>query len=130
MIPTTDPLGLTAFRTEVAQFLTDDLPEDVGVLVDIPDSIAPPLVYVTWSTPWLVATTWCQYTANLQLIIVTQRLEPGGQFGVLESIMGDVVECIRRHRLTMRDATSPYPILLAGVNYLAASVNIIHELGE
>ncbi len=130
MIPNEDVLGLSAFRTEVAKALADGLSTDVGVLDSIPDSITPPVVYVTWSTPWMVPTTWCQYTANLQLIVVTQRLEPGGQFAVLESIIGDVLMILKAHRYTLRDVTSPYPILLAGVNYLAASVNVIHELGD
>jgi hypothetical protein len=130
MIPTTDVLGLTAFREEMAQVLRDGLDTDVGVLDSVPDAIAPPVIYVTWSTPWMVPTTWCEYTANLQLIVVTQRLEPGAQYGVLESIIGDVVTLLKSKRYTLRDVTSPYPIVLGGVNYLAASVNVIHELGD
>jgi hypothetical protein len=126
----TDTLGLTTFREYVAQLLRDNLPDEYGVLDSIPDSIAPPAVYVTWSTPWMVPTTFCEYVANLQLILVAQRIEPGGQYGTLESMLGDVVTILKGNGLALRDVTSPYPIILGGNNYLAASVNVIHEIGD
>jgi hypothetical protein len=125
-----DTLGLTAFRQYVAQLLTDNLTTEVGVTDAIPDSVAPPMVFVTWSTPWLVATTFCEYVSNLQIIVVAQRIEPGGQYGVLESIVGDITQILRANRLALRDVTSPYPIVLGGNNYLAASINVIHEIGD
>lgn len=126
----TDLLGLTSFREQMAQLLSENLPDDVGVFDAIPDSIAPPAVYVTWSNPWLVQTTWCEFTSRLQLIAVAQRIEPGGQYGVLESLVGELVAILRDNRIAIISATSPYPINLGGVDYLAASINLIHETGE
>lgn len=126
----TDTLGLTSFRTELAQYLRDGLADDIGVLDSIPDSIAPPCVYVAWSNPWLVGQTWCEYIAVARLIAVAQRLEPGGQYGVLESLVGDIISILKQHRIPLRDVTSPYPIVLGGVDYLACSFNLITDVGD
>ena len=126
----TDLLGLTSFREQIAQLLSDNLPDDVGVFDAIPDSIAPPAVYVSWSNPWLVASTFCEFVSALRLIAVAQRLEPGGQYGVLESLIGEIVMILKANRIVLRDVTSPYPITLGGVDYLAASLNLLQETGD
>jgi hypothetical protein len=121
---------LTDFRTQIAAALVAGLPDDVGVFDSIPDSIAPPSVYVTWGSPWMVQTTWCEYTSMAQLILVAQRIEPGGQYGVLESLVSQVLAVLRTNRIALRDVSPPYPLVLAGVNYLSCSVNIITEMGD
>lgn len=124
----TDTLGLGDFRSQIATWLAAELPDNVGVFDAIPDSIAPPVVYVTWSSPWLTPTTWCDYTATLQLLLVAQRIEPGGQYGVLEGLVSQVLSILKGHRVALRDVSTPYPMVFAGVNYLATSVNIIQEM--
>jgi len=126
---TTDVLGLTKLREAMRDLLQAELPADIGVFDSIPDSIAPPSVYVAWSNPWLVSTTFCQYVSNLQLICVAARIEPGGQYAVLESMVGEILTVLQTNHIAVRDATSPYPLALAGVNYLAASINIVEEIG-
>ena len=126
----TDTLGLTDFRTQLAGWLAAELPDNIGVFDAIPDSIAPPSVYITWGSPMLVQTTFCEYTSMAQLILVAQRIEPGGQYNVLESMVSQVLSVLRRHRVALRDVTPPYPLVMGGVNYLATSVNIIQEMGE
>lgn len=121
---------LTEFRTDIMKLMSDQLPDDVAVIDHIPDSIAPPAVVWGWAQPWLAFTTWCQYTSNGELIVVSQRIEPGGHLGILESLVTMVVDILRGSRIAIRDVTAPYPIVLGGVNYLATSVNIIHELGD
>jgi hypothetical protein len=123
-------IGLTKYREEMASLLSSQLPPDIGVFDIIPDSLSPPAVYIAWSNPWLLATTFCQYAATLQLICVAGRIEPGGQFAVLEDLVELVISTLQTNRIAMRDATSPYPIVLGGVNYLAATVNIVTELGD
>ena len=124
----TDVLGLTAYRENLTAILASELPPDVGVFDIIPDSIAPPAVYISWSNPWLVATTFCQYVSTIQLICVAARIEPGGQYATLESLVGDVLTVTHTQRIAVRDVTSPYPIALAGVNYLACSINLVDEM--
>lgn len=125
----TDSLGLGAFRTHLYTVLSDALPDDVGVFDIIPDSIAPPAVYVAWSNPWLVSTTFCQYVSTAQLICVAARIEPGGQYAVIETLVSQVLQVMHDERIAVRDATSPYPLALGGVSYLAASINIVEEMG-
>ena len=129
----TDTLGLGTFRQNLAAALVEGLPDDIGVFDSIPDSVAPPAVYITWGSPWLTQTigagTWCVFTSTAQLILVAQRIEPGGQYAVLESLVSEVLAILKRNRVAVRDVSPPYPLLHAGVNYLACSVNIIEEMG-
>lgn len=126
----TDTIGLTDFRTQLATMLRDGLPNDVGVFDAIPDSIAPPAVYVTWSNPWLIQQTWCEYIATAQLIAVAQRIEPGGQYGVLESMVSTILSILKNHHVPLRDVSSPFPIVLGGVDYLACSFHILTDVGD
>jgi hypothetical protein len=126
----TDVLGLTKYREEIYTLMRDGLADDVGVFDIIPDSISPPAVYIAWGNPWLLPTTFCQYSSAVQLICVAARIEPGGQFTVLEDLVGDVVTVLHSNHIAVRDATSPFPIVLGGVNYLAATINIVSEMGD
>jgi hypothetical protein len=125
-----DVYGLTDFRTQLATLLRTELPDDIGVSGDIPDSIAPPSVYVTWSSPWLSPITFCEYTATAQIIVIAARIEPGGQYAILESLVGQIIQILRKARIAIRDVSPPYPMIFANVNYLAASFNIIQEMGD
>jgi hypothetical protein len=124
-----DTLGLTDYRQQLAAVLVAGLPADVAVWDSIPDSIAPPSVYVTWANPWLVPTTWCDYTVQCQILAVAQRIEPGGQYSVLESLIAQILATLKANRIAIRDVSAPYPLVLAGVNYLAASINVPNETG-
>jgi hypothetical protein len=125
-----DAYGLTDFRQQIAKLLESNLPKEIGVFDCIPDSIAPPAVYVTWSAPWLTPSTFCDYVAACQVLAVAQRIEPGGQYAVLESLVGQIVQVFRSARIPIRDVSPPYPLIFAGVNYLAATFNIIQEMGD
>ena len=120
---------LTDFRERLAAILADALANDVGVFDAIPDSIAPPAVFITWANPWMINFTWCDFVAQVQLIVVAQRIEPGGQYGVLEDLVTQLLGILRENKLALRDVTSPYPIVLGGVDYLAASINIVQDMG-
>lgn len=125
-----DVLGLTSFRSQITKLLRDNLDDDISVSDAIPDSITPPAVYVAWANPWLINTTFCDFTTLLQLIVVAQRIEPGGQYGIIESMVGEILVILKRNRITLRDVNSPYPISLGGVVYLASSINLITEMGD
>lgn len=126
----TDLLGLTDYRTQLANILRENLSDDIGVFDAIPESVAPPSVYVTWGNPWLIQSTWCEYTSAMQIICLAQRIEPGGQYSVLESLVAQIALILRNNRIAMRDVSAPYPMVFAGVNYLAASFNLLAEMGE
>lgn len=123
-------MTLTGYRKSVTAILADALPDDVSLIDHIPDSIAPPAVVFGWANPWLVATTWCEFTSVAELIVVSQRIEPGGHLEILESMVETIVDILVMNRIAIRDVTAPYPVVLGGVNYLATSVNIVTELGD
>jgi hypothetical protein len=121
---------MTDAREAMALLLRNNLANDVAVHDSIPDSIAPPAVFVTWSNPWLINFTWCDFTAQMQLIVVAQRIEPGGHYGTIEELVHYLVGVLRDNKIPLRDVTSPYPIVLGAIDYLAASVNIITDIGS
>jgi len=123
-------LGLTAYREHIADILREGLPADVGVFDIIPDSISPPAVYISWGNPWLLPTTFCEYSTAMSIICVAARIEPGGQFTVLENLVDEVFTILHSDKVAIRDATSPFPIVLGAVNYLAATINIVSEMGD
>lgn len=115
-------------RTTLATALAAGLPTDVGVIDHLPDSITPPVVMVAWSDPWLTPSTLCEWEAKLELLVVAQRIEPGGHLTKLEEIVSACVPIVKGLPFyAIDDVTSPYPLEIAGVQYLAASINITHE---
>lgn len=123
-------MKLETVRTDLYSILREALDDDVAVIDSIPDSIAPPAVYLTWADPWVTPATFCEYTVNINVIVVAQRIEPGGQYGILEGLVSTVVPALKSTEFLVKDATSPYPIQLGGVNYLACSVNLTCEIGD
>lgn len=123
-------MKLSAVRELYAGIAASVVPDDVSVIDSLPDSIAPPAVLVAWSDPWLTYQTLCGWTCQLEMMIVAQRIEPGGQYEVIESMVSEIVVALRSDHRTIRDVTSPYPLQLGGVDYLSASINIIHEVEE
>jgi hypothetical protein len=123
-------MRLEDVRTDLFTFLRAGLEDDVAVIDSIPDSVAPPSVFITWSDPWISPATVCYFTVNIQVIVVAQRIEPGGQYGVLEGLVSTIIPLLRPTGYLVKDATSPYPITLGGNNYLACSVNVSCEIGE
>jgi len=124
-------MKLETVRTDLYQILRNTLADEVGVIDAIPDSIAPPSVFIAWADPWVTPSTMCQYLVNLSVIVVAQRIEPGGQYGVLEELVSTIMPVLKNSRdFLVKDATSPYPITLGGVNYLASSINLSCDIGD
>ena|SRR5580765_1223741 len=124
-------MKLENVRTDLYGILRGALADEVAVIDSIPDSIAPPSVFITWADPWVTPATFCDFTVNVNVIVVAQRIEPGGQYGILEGLVSIIMPTLKRQRdFLVKDASSPYPITLGGVNYLACSVNLSCEIGE
>ena len=123
-------MKLTAVREGYAAIASAVVADDVTVIDSLPDSITPPAVFVAWSDPWLTLDTYCGFVANVEILVVAQRIEPGGQYGVIEGIVSDLAEALRLAHRSIRDITSPFPLQLGGVDYLSASINITHEVEE
>jgi hypothetical protein len=122
---------LETVRTDLYQILRNTLADDVGLVDSIPDSIAPPSVFIAWADPWVTPSTMCFFNVNLSVIVVAQRIEPGGQYGILEELVSIIMPVLKQSRdFLVKEATSPYPMTLGGVNYLACSVNLSCDIGE
>jgi len=121
---------LSAVRETYAALAKSVVADDVSVIDSLPDSITPPVVFVAWSDPWLTYDTLCGFQSNLEMMVVAQRIEPGGQYEVIEDLVSTLVLALRDDHRAVRDITSPYPLQLGGVDYLASSINIIHEVEE
>ena len=124
-------MNLAPARVDLAAALKAWLPDSVGVVDHLPDSIAPPVVLVAWSDPWLKPATLCAYEMAMELIVIAQRLEPGGKLETLEEIVSAIVPPIKTlPQWQVVDVTAPYPINVAGVDYLASSINLTYDLEE
>lgn len=124
-------MNITPARTDLANALKAWVDESVSIVDHLPDSITPPCVLVAWADPWLKPATLCAYEMAMELIIIAQRIEPGGQFQTLEEIVASIVPNIKSLPVyQVVDVTAPYPMQVAGVDYLAASVNLTHDMED
>ena len=118
-------------RTDLAAALKAWLPDEVSIVDHLPDSITPPVVLVAWADPWIKPATLCAYEAAMELIVIAQRLEPGGKLETLEEIVAVCVPNLKTlPQWQVVDVTAPYPINVAGVDYLAASINLTYDMEE
>lgn len=123
-------MKITNARTELAAILTSAMPNEVGVIDHLPDSIAPPVTLVAWADPWLRPSTLCAYEAQMEVMCLAQRIEPGGQYERLEEMVSLILPAIKGSYFTFVDVTAPYPMQIGGVDYLAASVNVSYDMED
>lgn len=115
-------MTLTAARQGMATAIKPLVADDVSVSADIPDAVAPPAVYVAWGVPWLVPQTHCIGVAQLEVVLVANRIEAGGSYDKLEELVEAVLQ-VQGQDYQFVTATAPYPLQIGGNAYLAASVN-------
>lgn len=123
-----DRVKLSTVRTDCATIIGTALPNDVGVIDFLPDSIAPPVVLIAWSDPWLKPSTICAYEARMEVLCVAQRIEPGGRLETLEDIVSAILPAMRGSGFTLQEVTSMYPLNIGGNDYLAASLTYIYDV--
>lgn len=124
-------MKLANARHELALIAANATTTDTGVVDHIPDAVAPPVVIVAWSDPWLTPETLCGWRAAMELVCIAQRIEPGGKTETLEEMVSAIVPAIKASQwFQVVDVTAPYPLNAGGVDYLAASINITHDVEE
>ena len=125
-------MNLSIVRSELSSILASAFDaaghKDWGITDHLPDSISPPCVLIGWANPWIQPSTFCAWSAALEVMCVAQRIEPGGKLEVLEEMASIIIPALKRTPYTIPDLTSPYPMQVGGVDYLAASVNILYEM--
>lgn len=121
-------MDLSALRADLGKVVETAVAVDVAVVDFVPDQVALPAVLIAWSEPWLTVSTGCTAEVRAEIMAVAGRLEPGAQWSVLEGLIGDLYVALRAADYAVTDSTAPYPIELAGVTCLAASLVITTEV--
>lgn len=121
-------MKLSLAREELASLCEAALPNSWGVIDHLPDSVAPPMVLVAWGDPWLKLATLCAYEAVMELMLIAQRIEPGGKLETLEDGVASLLPAIKGSDFSLTDCTAPYPMQIGGVDYLACSINLTYDL--
>lgn len=118
-------------RTQLTMALHGVLSERISIVDHLPDSVTPPCVLVAWADPWLKPSTLCAYEAAMEIMIVAQRIEPGGKLVTLEEIVCAILPTIKGLPMYQTvDVTAPYPVNIAGVDYLAATINLTYDVED
>lgn len=125
-------MSLTSTRTDLAALLASAFVDhkEWAIVDHLPDSVAPPCAIMGWAEPWLSPSTMCVWRSRIEIMCVAQRIEPGGKLETLEEMISLIIPKLKRTDYTVEDVTSPFPLQVGGVDYLAASININYEQGE
>ena len=124
-------MKLSPPRAELAAIVAAATDESVGVIDHLPDSVAPPCVLIAWADPWVKLSTLCAYEAAMEIVCVAQRIEPGGKLETLEEMVSSILPALKAAPyFNFVDVTSPYPLQIGGVDYLAASINLTYDMED
>jgi hypothetical protein len=115
-------LALTEVREQAARALAPATPNDPAVLDNLADSLEPPVLMLMWGDPWLTPTTFCAWDAQLEILCVAGRLEPGAGVETLERLVAYAIGRMKADGYSWPVATSQAPRVfeIGGVPYLGA----------
>jgi hypothetical protein len=122
---------LTLLRHQAADALQPADETDPVVLTEIVDSLTPPALMVMWDDPWLEpgatrpTMAQCMWRARLRIVCVAWRLEPGSGYDELSELVAYTLGRMRDdgYPWTLDRVSAPTQFDLAGITYLAATVN-------
>jgi len=126
-------IALGDLRDAAAAVLAPATDTDPVVLVDRVDSLTPPALMLDWADPWLEPGTGpgtptmggCMWTAQLLVVCVGARLEPGPGVAICEQLVGytiDRLEADPAYTWPIDTVAAPRQHDISGVTYLAAFV--------
>lgn len=117
-------LALSEVRPRAAAVLAAVAPSDPAVLEGVVDSVEPPALVLSWDDPWLEPETLgpCIWRANLVVLAIAGRLEPGPGFDTLETLIPYVVNRLQADAYSWPVASSQAPRVfeIGGIQYLGA----------
>jgi hypothetical protein len=130
MAATTTLTQLSDIRDQAAAALEPQGPDDPDVLVDVVDSLYPPVLMLLWDDPWLAPGSGapsmgpCLWTARLQVLCVAGRLEPGPGIRTLEELVAYTVGHMKADLYTwpLEGVSAPRVFEIASIAYLGARV--------
>ena len=131
MAATTTLTQLSDIRDQAAAALQPQGPDDPDVLVDVVDSLYPPVLMLLWDDPWLEPGSGapsmgpCMWTARLQVLCVAGRLEPGPGIRTLEELVAYTVARLKAdlYPWPLENVTAPRIFDIASIAYLGARVS-------
>ena len=91
MTVTAGLIGLTGLRARAAAALAPTLDTDPAVMEAPVDAVEPPALIIGWDDPWVEFQTPCFWYANLTVLAVAGRIEPGAGVETLEGLIGYVI---------------------------------------
>jgi len=119
-------LTLGEVRARAAAALAPASPNDPSVHVDVVDAVEPPAILLVWDDPWLEPQSFgpCLFKANLAVLCIAARIEPGPGVQTLEEMVAFTIERLRADAYSWPQASSRAPRVLriANLEYLAARV--------
>lgn len=124
---------LTDIRAMAAAVLEPVDDGDPDVIVDVVDSLSPPAYMLVWSDPWIdvgfnqqPAMGPCLWTANLQVLCLASRLEPGPGIETLEEMVRSALARFRADTSYTWPAgavSGPRQFGVGALTYLGARIN-------
>lgn len=114
-------MTLTELRVLIADKLTGLDPEWV-VIPGPSDVITPPAYLLDWGDVlggiWLLPNTFCTMNAQMEVVIIAERLEPTPGFETLEAMVAAAATALSSCGVVQ--VLSPAPFVVGGVQHLAA----------
>jgi hypothetical protein len=126
-------IGVSAVRATLAAALAPLEPGDPDVIPYFADAAAPPVILMQWEDPWLEAGAdgrgmmdQSQYTARLEVFVVTTRLEPERTLADLEQMVSYVIRRLMLDPYAWWVPTVDVPgaLQLGGVDYAACRLHV------
>lgn len=119
-------LTLGEVRARAATALAPASPNDPTVFLDVVDAVEPPAILLVWDDPWLEPQSFgpCLFKANLAILCIAARLEPGPGVQTLEEMVAYTVERLRAdaYRWPQASSRAPRVFRIGNLEYLAARV--------
>ena len=119
-------LSLLDVRAKAAAALAPVESTDPMVIMELVDSLEPPVIMIGWDEPWLEPNTLgpSLWTARLLLFAVAGRLLPGEGVASLEEMVGYVIGRFIADDYSWPPATATAPRVfeMAGVRYLVSRI--------
>jgi len=106
-------IPLSEVRARAAQALAPDPDSDLVVLPDLVDAVQPPALMFEWNDPWVTVRTVAGatgfYEANLNVLCLAGRVEPGPGIETLEGLVAFVLSRLQADPYSWALAASQAP---------------------
>ena len=125
-VTTSGALRLSEVRARAAAALEPATDDDPPVLVNLVDAVQPPALMLVWADPWLEPHSFGTglWFANLEVLCIASRVEPGPGVDTLEQLVGYTIERLQDdpYPWPAANVQAPRVFQINNLNLLAARV--------